>query len=286
MAGSNSRLTPQQEAEMQARIRADPGFQRIANAQYATPMLRNSAINDYLTNHPASPLYGFTKSAPQGRGSGSYNYDADAGKLNWNQIISPHWYADPAVMGPIIVGAAGGMLGLGALPAYSPAMAGSAGVPAAAGAGVPAAAGGALPSSQIPGWTAAAMGGPAAITSQHASRGIPWGGAADVTEDYLGGRRRGPSGVGDVGSHTNDVAGALGHLSPLLQSAIAALSGLPALLAHNGPSDEEKALMEQARQMQAMQQKRIEHQNPLFQAVTQLAMSRLPGASQQPLGQL
>jgi hypothetical protein len=72
----------------------------------------------------------------------------------------------------------------------------------------------------------------------------------------------------------------------LLQSAISALAGLPALLTNHGPSAEERALFDQARQMQALQQKRIEHQNPLFSAVTQLAMSRLPGASQQPLGNL
>lgn len=174
-------------------------------------------------------------------------------------------------------------LGLAALTGGLGAAAATGGATGAAGAGgATGAAGGVLPSSQIPGWAAAGMGGPAAIASQGASRGIPWGGAANAAEDYLGGRPR----QGGWGNTANNALDTANRLSPLLQSAIAALSGLPALLANHGPSDEEKALMEQARQMQAMQQKRIEHQNPLFQAVTQLAMSRLPGASQQPLGQL
>jgi hypothetical protein len=41
--------------------------------------------------------------------------------------------------------------------------------------------------------------------------------------------------------------------------------------------------LDEAKRMQALQRQRIEHQNPLYQAVTQLAMSRLPGASQQAL---
>jgi hypothetical protein len=149
-----------------------------------------------------------------------------------------------------------------------------------AGTGATGAAGGVLPSSSYP--VASLMGGPAAIASQGASRGIPWGGAIDAGEDYLGGRRHG-GGLDNTANHALDTAS---RLSPLLQSAISALAGLPALLANNGPSAEERALYDQARQMQALQQKRIEHQNPLFSAVTQLAMSRLPGASQQPLGNL
>lgn len=77
-----------------------------------------------------------------------------------------------------------------------------------------------------------------------------------------------------------------GGFNPWQQAALAALAGLPALLANKGPSNEEKALYDQARQMTELQRRRIEHQNPLFSAVTQLAMSRLPTASQQPLQDL
>jgi hypothetical protein len=157
---------------------------------------------------------------------------------------------------------------------------GAAAAGGAGSAGASGATGGVLPSSSYP--VASLMGGPAAIASQGASRGIPWGGAANAAEDYLGSRPR--SGVGRALGAAGDEAG---RWSPLLQSAIAALAGLPALLSSNhGPSAEERALYDQARQMQALQQKRIESQNPLFSAVTQLAMSRLPGASQQPLGTL
>lgn len=171
-------------------------------------------------------------------------------------------------------GATGGTLASSSFPAASlmggPAALSSMGASAGLG-------GGLLASSAYP--TAALMGGPAAIASQGASRGIPWGGAATAAEDYLGGRRL-PSGGRAA---LNDASGMAGQLSPLLQSAIAALSGLPALLANNGPSDEEKALMEQARQMQMLQQRRIEHQSPLFEAVTRLAMQRLPTDRQLPL---
>lgn len=166
--------------------------------------------------------------------------------------------------GAVASGAAGGALpsaGIAGLHTAVPGAMASQGISAGLGAG------GALASSSLP--VAGLMGGPAAITSQGVSQGV--GGAAD----YLGNKPR-RSGFGDA-------LDASDRLSPLLQSAISALAGLPALLANNGPTDEEKALMEQARQMQAMQQRRIEHQNPLFSAVTQLAMSRLPTAQQQEL---
>ena len=154
-----------------------------------------------------------------------------------------------------------------------PAAIGSMGASAGIGAG--GAAGGLLASRTIPA-AMGSIGGPAAIRSQGASRGIPWGGAADVADDYLGGRR------GGRGPGWRDAAeGGANALSPWLKAAIAGLAGLPALMANNGPSAEEKALLDEARQMQAMQRQRIQSQDPLFKAVTQLAMSRLPGSAQQ-----
>jgi hypothetical protein len=168
-------------------------------------------------------------------------------------------------------GAAGGTLASSSLPAASlmggPGAISSMGASAGLG-------GGLLAGSSIPA-AMGSIGGPAAIASQGASRGIPWGGAANAAEDYLGSRPR--SGVGRALGAAGDEAS---RWSPLLQSAISALAGLPALLTNHGPSAEERALYDQARQMQALQQKRIEHQSPLFEAVTRLAMGRLPSSVQ------
>lgn len=158
--------------------------------------------------------------------------------------------------------------GAGAVP--------SAGTSAGTGGGASAAgtaAAGALPGmSWLPEWAYTANVTPAAITSQGVSRGIPWGGIVRGAGTVLGDGRN----VADIAKQFN----------PWQQAALAALAGLPALLANKGPSAEERAVMEQARQMALLQQKRIEHQNPLFQAVTQLAMSRLPTANQRMLSSL
>ena len=95
--------------------------------------------------------------------------------------------------------------------------------------------------------------------------------------DYLGTKPPSGGGRSRIG---NEVANGAQRLNPLLQSAIAGLAGLPALMANRGPSDEERALMDEARQMNAAQRARISSQDPLFQAVTKLAMSRLPGSVQ------
>jgi hypothetical protein len=180
-----------------------------------------------------------------------------------------------AGMGPLAGALGGGAAAGGAMPAAMGfETAGLAG-PGAAGMLGGASAGGLLAGGSIPA-AMGSIGGPAAIASQGVSRGIPWGGAADAADDYLGGRRRGRG----VGRAIGDAADTANRLSPLLQAAIAGLSGLPALLAKNGPSDEEKALLDEARQMQALQRQRIQSQDPLFQAVTKLAMSRLPGSVQ------
>ena len=93
------------------------------------------------------------------------------------------------------------------------------------------------------------------------------------------------AGAGGAGAGAAAGAGA-SAANQAIQAALAALAGLPALFTNRGPSDEEKALYAQARQLQQLQQRRIEHQNPLFSAVTQLAMSRLPTTSQQTLSPL
>lgn len=165
--------------------------------------------------------------------------------IDWGNILS------------IATGAGLGAAGLSAAGAFGGGAAGS-----AAGGGVPNLAGAAgLPGGALYGAAAPAAGG--------ISAGV---GAAG------GGLGSKLANVGKtVGKHALD--GAKGF-NPFQLAALAALSGLPALLANKGPSNEEKALYDQARQMTELQRRRIEHQNPLFEAVTRLAMSRLPTKNQ------
>lgn len=71
-------------------------------------------------------------------------------------------------------------------------------------------------------------------------------------------------------------------IDALISAAFAGLAGLT----NKGPSDEERALYAQARQMAELQQRRISYQNPLYESVTRLAMNRLPTNVQNPLGTL
>lgn len=206
------------------------------------------------------------------------------GNLNQKNRLARNIGIGAAIGGLAVTGL--GAAGIGPLS-------GALGGGAAAGGAGAAGAGGTLASSSFP--AASLMGGPAAIGSMGASAGIPWAGAAGASAALTGGRAAaGAAGAGAATDYLGDrpnprgigraagaVANTAGRLSPWLQAAIAGLAGLPALMANNGPSAEEKALLDEARQMQAMQRQRIEKQNPLFSAVTQLAMSRLPGSVQQ-----
>lgn len=111
------------------------------------------------------------------------------------------------------------------------------------------------------------------------------GGAASATgagAAGVGAAGAGAAGAAGAGSAAANIAATVPSLgSSLTQAALAALSGLPGALAgRSQPSPEEAELMRQALDMQKLQQRRIEFQNPLFEAVNQLAMSRLPTAQQ------
>ena len=95
--------------------------------------------------------------------------------------------------------------------------------------------------------------------------------------------------------------GGEGGMNAWQTAALAALAGLPALVAakNSGMSDEEKAIYAQLqrdiedqrqdripeRALRDTQLRRINYQNPLFQAVSKLAMNRLPTNAQQPFGE-
>lgn len=102
--------------------------------------------------------------------------------------------------------------------------------------------------------------------------------------------------------------GGNGGANQWLQAALAGLSGVPALIAANKskpsaselarrqpstdelamlqPSADELAMQQQVKDMLAHQQRRTQYQDPLYQAVSQLAMSRLPTGVQKPMGDL
>ena len=123
---------------------------------------------------------------------------------------------------------------------------------------------------------------PAYVPESMVGMGLGGAGTGAVSAaDFLGAK---PSAVGNI---AKTVAGAASEANPWVKAALAALSGVPALIAanKNEPSAEERTMQDQLRQMLAGQQKRVDYQNPLFQAVTQLAMSRQPTAHQRPLAE-
>ena len=146
------------------------------------------------------------------------------------------------------------------------------------------AAGGILPSSQLP--MSPLYTGPVVGGSQGVSAGLgaalPWA-AGGAGGDWMDPTRP-PSG-GNIRYIAQNVTSK--GLNWWQQAALAGLSGVPSLIAasRNKPSAEEEATQEQIRQMLASQQQRFDYQNPLFQAVSQLAMSRLPTSSQRPLAE-
>lgn len=240
---------------------------------------RYESVNAQLAQIPGY-LDAVRKASPGTRGqvarqfAAMHGIQAPSGAVDERgQFYDPnasHWY-DPQVLGPIAVGslatagAAGALGGAGVL--------GSAGGSGAAG-GLSAAAGG---------------GGPLAATSVPTGLGFggltaaqAYGGAAPVA-DYLGNK---PSILRRVGNAVT--GGGESGASPWLQAALAALSGIPALVAanKNKPTAEELAMQQQVKDMLAHQQRRTQYQDPLYQAVSQLAMSRLPTGVQRDMGEM
>lgn len=170
------------------------------------------------------------------------------------------------------------------------------------GGGAAAGAGGVLPSSSLP--TSALMGGAPAIASQGVSSGIPLGGLAAShipTAALMGGApaiasqgvSRGiGSAAGAVGGNALAKAGK-GLLSNLTSmEGLSSLAPLIAALANRGGSgggggmeqgsmDFLQKAYDDARRTQAMAETRYRRVDPLHQAVSQLAFSRLPVNSRQ-----
>src|SRR3990167_918051 len=196
------------------------------------------------------------------------------GNLNQKNTLGRNVAIGAGVTGAALTGF--GLAGMGPLGG---ALGGSGA--AAGGAG---AAGGILPSSQLamsPLYTGPIVGGSQGV-SAGLGAALQWA-AGGVGGDWLDPTRP-PSG-GNIKDFAQNVAS--NGLNWWQQAALAGLSGVPSLIAasRNKPPAAEEATQEQIRQMLESQQKRFDYQSPLFQAVSQLAMSRLPTASQRPLAE-
>jgi hypothetical protein len=193
-----------------------------------------------------------------------------AGNLNQDEGFSRHkkWMIPAAIgagtlgLGAAGIGPAAGLFGAG----------GGAGAGAAGGA-----ASGVLPSSALP--VSSLMGGPAA-----ASAGLSGVGAAGVpayvtagTSAALGGVT--PRGVEQASRGLSDRL--LDNL--LSPEGLLTAGSIAAQLATggDGTNDQTRATEDQARRLQAITEARMRRVDPLHEAVTQLAFSRLPVSSRQ-----
>lgn len=175
---------------------------------------------------------------------------------------------------PALAAVAAGGLGLSAL--------GGGGAAAGAGATGAGATGGVLPSSRLP--MSPLYTGPMAGGSQGVSAGL--GAAGAGAADFLGNKPNLGRRIANAAG--NALGGGEDGAPSWLQAAIAALSGVPALLAaqKNKPTAEELVMQQQIADMLASQQRRTTLQDPLYEAVTRLAMNRLPTDVQKPVGSL
>lgn len=246
-------LTPEQSQQ----ILADPNVQAIMHdPRYSTPMLRDAAVNQYLANDPRSPFRGWFGAEANLRSDG-----VPAGGLHFNPATGgtdyTNTYGHPGTMKAVGLGsvAAGGALSAaGLLPGLGGAAASAA--PSATTA---------VPSMPwtIPAGFEASMGA-APLGSVAAGAG----GAA------------GAAGAGAAGAAKGIGGGLLDQLTS--GKSLAGLAGLIASLVAgrgNGVGDATAAFNQQYPQLNQlldMSAQRAQRTDPLHQAVTQLAMSRLP----------
>lgn len=231
--------------QLNARLAADPRVKAWIAATYPRGTRGAPEI-------PADVLRGFGYDIPNGYGVAVQGGTARAyDKFDkWDVII-------PAAA------AAGGAWG----------MAGAPGIAGAAGQSAAPAAAGVLPSSSYP--VGALMGGPPAIASQGVSLGVPLGGlsaadaarrAADVAKKQGAG---GGGGLIDSLTSPKSLAGLAGLITTL-----ATRPGGPG--GGGGSPDDVLKQYPQLAAMLDMSVNRAQRTDPLHQAITQLAMNRLP----------
>lgn len=259
-------------APTREQILADPNVQAILrDPRYTSPMLRDGAVNNYLQNDPRSPFRAaMSDMRSDGTTQNAYHYNTQTGQMD-----KTNTYGHPGTMRAVGLGsvAAGGALAAaGLLP-------GMAGGGAAAGGGAGAAT--AVPS--MP-WTI-----PTSMAYETGMFGVPGGTAAGVAAGHAGlgtiGAASGAAGAAGGaagGAGGAGAAGAGGLLSQLTSGqGLAGLAGLLTTLAMrpnsgSGGSGNGLADNAQLQRLLDMSAQRAERTDPLHQAVTQLAMSRMP----------
>lgn len=262
-------------APTREQILADPNVQAILrDPRYTSPMLRDAAVNNYLENDPRSPFRAaMTDMRSDGTPQNGYHYNTQTGGIDKTNL-----YGHPGTMRAVGLGsvAAGGALAsLGLLPGMGGA--------SAAGGGTGAAAGGALPAT-VPGSAASSLyasggfGAPGGTAAGVAAGAGGLAAAGDVANTIpVGGLRPTSGGNGGGGGNAGNAL-----LSQLTSGqGLAGLAGLLTTLATrpNNGSGGSGDLMSQNPQLQHlldMSANRAERTDPLHQAITQLAMSRLP----------
>ena len=115
------RLSPEETRALQDRINTDPNFRRVAMASYPSPMLRDQAIQNYLSNDPRSPMYGVNQgSGSRDRGLGSYRFNPDTGTLQFVATGPSSYFTHPGGIGRDAVLATTAAAGMGWLPGTRP----------------------------------------------------------------------------------------------------------------------------------------------------------------------
>lgn len=216
-----------------------------------------------------------------------YRLDPKSGSLDYVAVDnSKHWYNEAKYMIPAIASgglAAGALAGMGGAAAIAPEVGigglntatltsipgVTTGVGAGIGAGVPTAAS-LIAGSQIAPEVGIAGLDPSTLTS---IPGVTTGIGAGLGK--AAGNALGTAGKALANSAADGIP-------EWARAAIAAMSGLPALLADKGPSDEEKAYADQARRLLAQQEQRTTFQNPLYAYITKQAYDLQPGPNKAP----
>lgn len=233
-------MAEQDVLSVQAQIDANPQLTR-ALADLAAAVQRNG---------PKDPAYHDAfmraKQAVQGMNlqvPHDYVLNPHTGRLEKKNFLNRNWeWVVPTIFGANVAAASGAIPGISG--------AGSAATHASAAGAVPELGMDAIPSVLGPGASESASAYP-----------------------YLAGAG-GSAAASGLGKAAGSAAAGAG--GSLMDAALSGLAGLPALFGNRGPSAEENALTAQAQRLLQQQERRTTYQDPLFEAVTQMAYGLLP----------
>lgn len=242
-------------APTREQILADPNVQAILrDPRYTSPQLSDAAVNNYLANDPRSPFRG-TFGAGASLNSAGYPQTGSHYNTQTGGIDETNLYGHPGTMKAVglgSVGAAGTLASLGLLPGMGSASA------------APAATHGAVDLSTAPAYGVTSP-GVMAGTSLPAELGSMT--PTQMASAFGGGTA---SGIGrniiDQLTSGNGIAGLAGLLTTLATRPGSGSGGSGGGITDNA----------QLQRLLDMSTQRAERTDPLHQAITQLAMNRLP----------